>query len=287
MNTITPFKTITYATLNDLPLQADFYEAKGAVKHQTILYFHGGGLIYGSRSDLPESYLSQFIHAGYHVLTVDYPLTPECSFEKMMTKVEASLCWFLEDGLDDLPIKTTDYILFGRSAGAYLASYLTMKISLQKPSKLILLYGYYNLEDSVLTNKSDHYNKMIKIDSNVFNSLIQKNPISSGTVEKRYLMYLYLRQTGTWPFLREDLRRKYSISADDFKDFPQTFLAYSLADKDVPPTQSQEMASLIPSSQVFRVEGEKHDFDSDYTSPLAKELYREIIKWLDQDPFGV
>ncbi len=277
-----PTKTITYDSIEGFPLEADFFEATANIKNKTILYYHGGGLIYGTRKDLPLPYLTGFLEAGYHVLTVDYPLTPETSFEDMMDKVSASLTWFIQEGVETLQIESNDYILFGRSAGAYLVSYLTKKVTSKKPSHLILLYGYYDLEDIHLIGKSSHYNKMMKIDSRQFYSLIQPNPITSGQVEKRYLMYLYLRQTGTWPFLREDLRKEYSLKQEDFKDFPKTFLAFSHDDVDVPPTQSSKMITMIPDTKTFTVDHEEHDFDRDPTKEVSKNLYREIISWLDE-----
>lgn len=133
MEKIEATKTIIYATIDDQPLEGDFYKATGELKHKTILYYHGGGLIYGTRKDLPNQYLNQFLEAGYHVLAFDYPLTPESSFAQMISKVEESLQWFLEKGEEMLPIKTTDYILFGRSAGAYLANYLIKTSILKNP----------------------------------------------------------------------------------------------------------------------------------------------------------
>lgn len=282
MNKYIPTKTITYATILGHPIQADFFEATGTPKDQTILYYHGGGLVYGTRADLPLAYLHLFLDAGYHVLTVDYPLTPESSFEELMASVKSSLTWFLQEGEQALSIKTSDYILFGRSAGAYLVNYLTREVKEKGPSHLILLYGYYNLEDPKLTAISPFYNKMLRIESRQFNALIQPHPITSGPPQKRYLMYLYLRQTGTWPFLREDLRKEYSLTKEDFASFPKTFLAYSHHDEDVPPAQSKTMASLIPQTKVFTVNHEEHDFDRDFTKEISKTLYQEILSWLEE-----
>ena len=41
-----------------------------------ILYFHGGGLLYGSREDLPMLHISRLTQAGYEILAFDYPLAP-------------------------------------------------------------------------------------------------------------------------------------------------------------------------------------------------------------------
>ncbi len=276
-----PTKTITYAYIEGVPVEADYFKATGKPKNKTVIYYHGGGLIYGTRKDLPLPYLTQFLEAGYDILTVDYPLTPESSFEQVMATIKSSLTWFLHEGEKELCLKSTDYILFGRSAGAYLANWATKEVFEKKPCRLILLYGYYNLEDPHLTGLSAYYQKMTRVDSKLFYSLIQKKPITNGSVTNRYLMYLYLRQTGTWPFLRKDLRTTYSLTLNDFKTFPKTFLAYSNDDKDVPPDQSRAMVKMIPDPTVFVVDDEEHDFDRDSSNPISHKLYTEIINWLD------
>lgn len=72
----------SYATHSSLTLSASFYRSTANLKNETIIYFHGGGLIWGDRDDLPQAYIDLFLKAGYHLLTVDYPLAPENSFTR-------------------------------------------------------------------------------------------------------------------------------------------------------------------------------------------------------------
>ena len=71
--------TYTFQTNGGLSINADYYPAAKNEKNVTILYFHGGGLMYGQRQDLPDVYRRMFSDAGYNFLAFDYPLAPESS----------------------------------------------------------------------------------------------------------------------------------------------------------------------------------------------------------------
>lgn len=71
------YKDFIFHTTEKYQLEASLYQPTGTPLNQTIIYLHGGGLIWGSRFDLPEEYIQLFLSAGYHFLTLDYPLAPE------------------------------------------------------------------------------------------------------------------------------------------------------------------------------------------------------------------
>jgi acetyl esterase/lipase len=144
--------TFTYNQLNQLELQATLYAASNP--KGLILYFHGGGLIYGSRDDLPSSYINQFTQAGYSLLSLDYPLIPEVKIDTLVQS--------LEEGIQQLELipelKNENFsrlIYFGRSAGAFLALLLSQSKKLKIPEQIISFYGYYSLTEH-LSSSSFH-----------------------------------------------------------------------------------------------------------------------------------
>ena len=152
--------TFTYFDYCDIPLQATFYSAAKNQKNTTIIYIHGGGLIYGERDDLPNMYKKMFLDAGYDLLTIDYPLAPETQLPDILECLFRAIEWFVEHALATLALKSSDYVLFGRSAGAYLAFLLTAKKILPPPPRgLISFYGYYSLEEPSFSRASDYYNQ--------------------------------------------------------------------------------------------------------------------------------
>ena len=84
-----------------------------------ILYFHGGGLLYGNRNDLPEKHLKTLTEAGYAIAAFDYPLAPAAKLDLIMEDVCASINHYIENSIAYVESKLP-YFLWGRSAGAYL-----------------------------------------------------------------------------------------------------------------------------------------------------------------------
>jgi acetyl esterase len=273
-------KTVIYDRIINIDLHADYYAAKEPRKNKTIIYFHGGGLVYGSRTDLPSQYLELFLNSGYDFFTVDYPLYPETDVDDILKYCCSALDWFINNGETMLGLSSTDYILFGRSAGGYIANYLTAHFVNQRPLKLISLYSYFDLIDEKLMNPNSHYLKYPIVTQNMIQNIIQKNPISTGKLEKRYLFYVYLRQKGIWISPDKDVRTRLSISEETISKFPPTFLTASSTDTDVPYEQSLRMHKLIENSLFYTVNNEQHDYDKDYKNPAAIELYNKIIDWL-------
>lgn len=274
-------KTITYDIILDVELKGDFFTAKGKRKEKTIIYFHGGGLVYGSRNDLPHDYVNLFLENGYDFFAIDYPLYPETDIQNILNHCMSSIQWFLKNGIDVLGLKSTDYILFGRSSGGFITNYLTAFFSGKKPNKLISLYSYFDLNDYGLTGPNSHYIGISPIPSATVKRLIQSKPLSCGRLENRYMIYVYLRQKGLWFKGLENTHCDLTIPEECFEKFPPTFLSASTKDKDVPYSQSEKMNQLIKDSYLFTVDENIHDFDREYNSPVSKRLYEQIIKWLE------
>lgn len=274
-------KTITYDIILGVELKGDFFIAKDKRKEKTIIYFHGGGLVYGSRNDLPHDYINLFLENGYDFLAIDYPLYPETDIQVILNYCMSSLKWFLDNGNNILGLKSTDYILFGRSSGGFIANYLTAFFKDKKPHRLISLYSYFDLNDYNLTGPNSYYKELTAIPATSVKKLIENNPLSCARLEKRYMLYVYLRQNGLWFQESENNHSKITIPQECLAKFPPTFLSASTKDKDVPYLQSEKMHHLINQSQLFTVDESIHDFDRDYTNPTSKRLYEEIIKWLE------
>ena len=107
-----------------------------------ILYFHGGGLLYGSRNDLPQKHLELLTQAGYEILAFDYPLAPSADIEMILDDVCASINNSCENDVE-FTKGILPYFLWGRSAGAYLCLIAAASGMLSRPPEGILsYYGY-------------------------------------------------------------------------------------------------------------------------------------------------
>lgn len=276
--------TFPFSLIDGAPLQLCFYRAQQNRKNKTILYLHGGGLVYGSADDLPDEYLHLILEKGYDFATLQYPLSPEAKLNTIFEKILEGLEWFQENHQKKAQADTGDYILFGRSAGAYLALYAAHHMKI-KPKALLLLYGYYSLQEASFRVPSRHYLAFPKLEEKVIRQLIQEKPLVDGPKETRFSLYIHYRQTGEWVKEMMPPNEKpstYSLTLQDLQELPPAFISASLHDPDVPYSISKKMADNIPGSHLETIASNEHDFDRTTTQTLGKMTYQKMLAWLDQ-----
>lgn len=272
-----------YGTIKGVKLHGLFWPALGTKKNKTILYFHGGGLVYGAADDLPEVYLKMLREAGYDVLSFEYPLAPESRLREILAKINEALEWFQHEFNHTLKLTSDTFILFGRSAGAYLALLAAQRAE-EKPEALLLLYGYHTLQEATFRVPSRHYLQFPTVDARVVQRLIHSSPLANGPKETRFSLYIHYRQTGAWinQLMDEgDQPPLYSLSNEQLGQMPPTFLAAATGDPDVPYRLSKKMANTIPHSHLETVEMAEHDFDRIDMNDHGPAVYRKMLEWLE------
>lgn len=279
------YEEYIYYQYNTVPLKATFYPSEQTTPNKTILYFHGGGLLYGSRTDIPETYISTFLDAGYHFLAFDYLLAPESSLEDIYFSAKEAVKWFLNEHETTLSIKASDYILFGRSAGAFLCFLLARDSSLPSAKQLINFYGYDSLSYKDFQKRNTHYLSYPIIPKSMIKRMIQDQPIAHGPIQARFSLYLYARQTGKWlEFLQVNNANMdtFSLSKEDKLHFPPTFTAHSKEDSDVPYSIAESLNDSLPDNHLHTVEKGEHDFDRNQEAKEAQKAYRVLLSWLNR-----
>lgn len=272
-----------FATVGSLELRALCWKAVQNRKNQAILYFHGGGLVYGTVDDLPEVYRDMFLNAGYDVISCEYPLAPETKLDEIRKSIGEAVRWFQKESQQTLGLDSSAYILFGRSAGAYL-SLLASQDAKVKPKALLLLYGYHTLQEASFRVPSRHYLQFPAVGEAVAKQLVQSIPLAEGSKEKRYALYVHYRQTGSWikHLLPPDAQpANFSLSDTDLALLPPAFLAAATGDPDVPYRISQRISRNIPDAHLETVEADEHDFDRTDMTDLGPSVYRSMLAWLE------
>lgn len=103
-------------------LKLDFYKPNKK-NFQSIVYFHGGGFVEGSRKGKNFAAIAtQLCEAGYGVFTVDYSLYPNAKHPQFILEAAAATK-FAFDHVKELG-GNGDIFLSGQSAGAYLCMQL-------------------------------------------------------------------------------------------------------------------------------------------------------------------
>jgi acetyl esterase len=277
----------SFVTKESIELKMNLYRAKDNKKNITIIYFHGGGLLYGMRDDLPEIYLNKFLNSGYDFLALDYPLAPESKLDVILESSQEEILYFLQNHEEVFGLKNERYVLFGRSAGAYLCFMMChrlIKNSAFTPLAIISLYGYARLDEVQFNSPSKHYNKLAKVPFESIEKIISDKPVTYGPLNTRFSLYIKARQEGTWiEYLCEkENPAKYSLEENILKDFPPTILAASTLDPDVPYKISKSLSKVIPNSNLITIYEDVHDFDRYITKESGTLAYEQILNWLDK-----
>lgn len=269
----TPFrKCATIYTDTDVPVRS------------CILYFHGGGLLYGDRRDLPALHLQTLTEAGYAVIAFDYPLAPAAKLERVFQDVCDSITTWLQECPSRFG-QALPYILWGRSAGAYLALLAAAKGTFAYPPAAVLsYYGYGFLCDGWFDSPSAYYRALPAVPETCLEAIPQ-DLHAQGDLDTHYSVYVYARQTGTWADLLYEGRRKYffldySLRTCDSLPCP-LFCAHSIQDPDVPYNEFLELCSRYH-AQRFIASTNMHDFDRNETNAFTGRLLEATLKFLKQ-----
>ncbi len=265
----------------NLDLEPIIYKTKDAKVNGNVFYFHGGGLLFGMKQDLPKYHIEKINEAGYNIYAFNYPLAPETEFYSIIEQIIT--------GINSYALKFKEpYFLWGRSAGAYL-SLLSTSLGLEKkPNGIISYYGYGFLIDDWYSTPSKYYLEYPIIEFKDVEHLIEDYPLVQSPVNPRFLLYLYTRQTGKWlEFIGgkkdKDFLEKFTLKNEDFSTFPPVFLAHNTNDNDVPYEESIELQKRINEGQLFTCTTEDHDFDRNTDSPLTIDLIHKTIDFLNSN----
>lgn len=279
-----PLQTVIFAKKNNVELKGDFYKSPRSDAAKTIIYFHGGGLIWGLRNDLPEDYRHLLLEAGYHFFAVDYRLAPETKLPDIYEDAQDAILWFEANAHTEFGVSNA-FVLFGRSAGAYLALQLAADAMLPNADAVLSFYGYPSIRADWYQTPSAHYAKLPTISAELKDALIGQDELTEGFIEKRYALYIYCRQTGKWldevfgsinesnldAFCLEKMR--------DFSFLPPVFIAHSMTDQDVPYSEAEKLAKSIFESEFYTVHDLEHDFDKNTVDGLP--AYKQAVAFLD------
>lgn len=271
-----------YTQGNACPVRVVLYGNPDVVPKACILYFHGGGLLYGHSEDLPRTHLEWLTSTGYPVASFEYPLAPAADLRMILSSVTYSINHYLCHPEQYVSHKLP-YVLFGRSAGAYLCLMAAAHgVLAEKPAGILSYYGYGFLCDNWFETKSSYYASLPAVSENCLKA-IPSEIHTSGDLDTHYSVYVYARQTGKWKSLIYKGREKffyldYSLRTCDFLPCP-LFAAHCTGDPDVPYAEFLALCDKYHPSR-FLCAGNTHDFDRDETSPDTAKLLDETLAFL-------
>lgn len=279
-------EVFSFDTEENIKIYANLHKTQTNRKNVTIIYFHGGGLLYGVRDDLPKLYINKFLNAGYDFLALDYLLAPESKLDQILKSASDMLSFYFKNTDSVFKLKNNNYVLFGRSAGAYLCFMLCdmlIKSKAQPPVAIVSLYGYTRLDEVQFNTPSKHYNRLAGVPDESIEKIISDSPVTYGPMDSRFSLYIKARQEGTWTKYLCGTKNpaSYSLNEEVLRSFPPTIMAAATLDPDVPYRMSKSLLKLIPKSHLITIYREVHDFDRDLNDESGRLTYDEIIEWLE------
>ena len=116
-----------------------------------VVYYHGGGWVFGSVDDWDASVRALAVASGCDVVSVDYRLAPEHVFPAAVDDAYDALVWVAETLADGRPL-----VVAGDSAGGNLATVCALRARDTGGPSLALQVLVYPVTDHDLDRKSYH-----------------------------------------------------------------------------------------------------------------------------------
>ncbi len=270
----TPYRaTHVYKVVDGCEIKADVIGASPGASKPAVIWIHGGGLIFGSRSASPRAgFVRALLERDFVVISIDHRLAPETKLPGILEDVADAWRWAREQGPELLGIDAARMGMAGGSSGAYLAL-LSGYLVQPAPRALASFSGFGDITAPWEADPSAAYRQMPLVTRDEANRSVGVHPVSEAPAEPdRAYFYLYCRQQGRW--LEEATGRDPRQDADWFKrccpllnlsaDYPPTILIHGTADTDVPCDESRNLAARLAALGVshafLALEGVGHGF---------------------------
>lgn len=279
--------TVVYKKTNQFQIEADFYPTTRP-SSPVIVYIHGGGLVWGSKEDLKQEQIEFYLNAGFNLFSVNYRLAPETKLPEIKSDIEDAIFWLKHEGVNQFNYNPEKIAVIGGSAGGYLA--LLTGILETKPEVIVSFYGYGDIHGDWAHKPSPHYEKMTKVPKELADMLVSNEVVTVGPIQKRYAIYMYGRQTGSWINKISGLNRSelltYCPLHNVTNSYPPTLLLHGTMDEDVPYEQSVLMSKALTEANVptelITIQDGKHVFDEDWENPIVQHAFNKVIQFLER-----
>lgn len=129
-----PFKNPAHILTKDIFIESSvdkyeirlhIYQPKKYNKDKTIIYFHGGGYVFGLPEQVDDQMFEISDNLNATIVSVDYRLSPQHRFPIPILDGFDALQWVINEGEAQLGINPDHITVFGASAGGHLAAAVT------------------------------------------------------------------------------------------------------------------------------------------------------------------
>lgn len=267
------YSGVAYASNSESQI-CDIYLPEGKENCPVIIVYHGGGFMFGDQAmDIIQPIISAALEHGYAVVSADYRKTSEAAFPAAVADAKA-VVRFVKAKADEYGFDAENIVVWGESAGAYLASMTALT-----PGVAAL--------DSDVTDYADQ-------DESVSALVDFYGPIEFYTMDEEYKEMgqesnaVHTKDSFETGFLGiDDMSQNkdavYESYWENYKDaVPKNLVAWIQAgteDTQVPNTQSENFAerlsTIIGTEQVefSLIDGAGHEDDLFYTEENLEQVF--------------
>ena len=251
-------ETHTYKDVEGYQIKADVFGASAGKNKPAVVWIHGGGLIFGSRTTPRPAFLTALLQAGVVVISIDHRLAPETKLADIVEDVRDAWRWALDRGPTLLGINPERLAMAGGSSGAYL-TLMSGYWAQPRPRALAAFAGFGDITTPWEAEPSAHYlEKFPRISREEAVQRLGTALAEPGPEVDRGYFYVYCRQHGRWPIevtghdplLEPRWFDTYCPIRNVTAQFPTTILIHGTADTDVPCEESQNMAARLEEANV-------------------------------------
>jgi len=269
-----------YKSVAGHDIMATAYLPQSNGKTPAVIYFHGGGFMFGNRDEGLENGLKEkLLTAGIAVISADYRLVPETKLDEILKDVGDVVRWVKTNGSKRLNINTDKIAVIGGSSGGYLA--LSTGFDPEFAPLAII-------EISAPTGFS--MENIQTGDLNLLQNSKKDSIVSHGNYTSRMDLWRYLGKNGLAlyeifgfdPIKEPEKLEQYTLTSRISLGYPPTLIVHAKNDRLVKFDDAEAFYALLQEkgipSELYMVEN-GHDSNLIRQHPEAVD---EIIKFLNR-----
>ena len=227
-------KIFVYKTVKGHEIKANIFLPNTNEMRPVIVFFHGGGFIFGNRDQgLNNSIKEKLLANNYAVVSADYRLAPETKLDEILKDVSDIIKWIRLNGQQKFNIDTNKIVAMGGSAGGYLAL-STGFDEKSAPNAIVAIStptGFstanFQMGDLSVLNQTGPYD------------IVKDTIVSYGDYDSRMTLWRFLAKNrlvlyevfGFNPAKEPEKLDKYTLTNNIKSDYPPTLIIHAKNDR--------------------------------------------------------
>lgn len=274
-----------YKTVEGHEIKASIFVPASNGPHPVVVYFHGGGFIFGNRDhDLETSLKEKLLANNYAIVSADYRLAPETKLGEILQDVGDVVRWIKQNGAREYSIDVNRIAAMGGSSGGYLA-YATGFNPETAPAAIVAIsaptgFSLTNIQmgDLSILDQPGPYD------------IVKDHPVSYGDYSSRMDLWRFLAANrlalyeifGFDPSTEPEKLDKFTLTANVKTHYPPTLIIQAKNDRLVDLKQVTEFYDFLKEkkvkSEIYLVEN-GHSTELINQNPDAVD---KIIRFLNE-----